>query len=425
MARPVEKLVASPLPEKISDRQWTLLAFPFSPYNTVIAEGAVRSGKTSFAMISFVDWAMNTHNKKNFAVCGYSVTSVKRNIILPYQSLDYVHKKYTIKTNWADGLLTVSNGETENYFYIFGGGNAASYEKVQGITLAGALIDEVVLLDETFVNQVLTRCSIQPAKYYFTCNPGSTSHWFYTNWVTRDFDDTLNYHVLRLHFTFADNPGLSEEYKQQRYAEFPKGSVHYQWYIEGKWVRPDGLVYDNFKAKRNIIKQLPKANQSEWYISVDYGITNPFSALLWRVDAKKAYIADEVYLKSDGTHHYTDDDLYEAIDRLAGNHNIQSIIIDPSATSLKETMRRRGKYGLKNAKNEVLPGIRTTYSMISKGIIKIVGSKCQSGVLKEIEEYSWDDKQKKEAPLKENDHAMDAMRYMAHTILRREYEDIL
>ena len=417
-----QNLLPSPVPDAISDKQWTLMAFPYSKYDAVIAEGAVRSGKTMFSMISLVDWAMNNFENTSFAVCGYSVKSVERNIIKPYQDLDY-SSKYELTVNHADSVLRVSKGNNTNHFYIFGGGNAASYEKVQGLTLAGALIDETVLLNETFVNQVLTRCSVEGAKVYFTCNPGSTSHWFYTKWVSRDWNDSqdgADFDVLKIHFTLDDNPGLSSDARRRLKNMYAPGSVHYQWYIEGLWVKPEGLVYDIFDKKRNVIKRAPKEDGSRWYISVDYGITNPFSALLWRVDKKRAYIVDEVYLDSKDGYKYIDEELYDAMDRLAGDKNIEAVVIDPSASSLKELIRRRGRYDMRNARNEVLPGISTVSSMLKGGLIKICET-CRRGVLKEIYEYSWDEKAKNEAPVKQNDHAMDAMRYMAQTILRREY----
>lgn len=415
------KPLKSPV-ENISDKQWTILAFPYSDYNICIAEGAVRSGKTMFSIISFVDWAMKIYSEKNFAICGYSVKSVERNIINEFERLDYTKSRYNIKRNRNDSLMMVSHGSTTNYFYIFGGNNERSYGSVQGLTLAGALIDEVVLLRESFVNQVLTRLSVEGNKVFFTCNPASQQNWFYKKWIKREGEFESDIKILRLHFTLDDNPGLDDVVYKQLKSRWSKRSTHYKWYILGEWVSPEGLVYDNFDPKKNVIKRIPK-NGGRYYVSIDYGITNPFAALLWKVDRDKAYIVDEVYIDSkDSEQRYTDEELYRFMAEMIGDRQIFDIIIDPSATSFKETIKRKRKYRVKNANNEVLAGIATTYSMLSNGLIKI-NETCKKGVLTEIYLYSWDEngKSEKETVRKEYDHAMDAMRYFAHTVLRREY----
>ena len=408
--------------ENISDKQWTILAFPYSDYDVCIAEGAVRSGKTMFSAISFIDWAMKTYNECNFAICGFTVKSVERNVILEYQKLSYTQSKYDIKINHSDSVMIVRHGSTINKFYIFGGGTERSYETVQGLTLAGALIDEVVLLRESFVNQVLTRLSIEGNKVFFTCNPASQQNWFYKRWIKREGEFESDIKILRLHFTLDDNPGLDDVVYKQLKSRWTKKSTHYKWYILGEWVSPEGLVYDNFDAKKNVAKRIPQSG-GRYYVSVDYGITNPFAALLWRVDKDKAYIVDEVYIDSKQSEkRYTDEELYEFMAEMIGDRQIYEIIIDPSATSFKETIKRKRRYRVKNANNEVLAGIATTYSMLSNGLIK-VSDKCEKGVLTEIYLYSWDEngKNERETVRKENDHAMDAMRYFAHTVLRREY----
>lgn len=417
---------ATPVPspiESISDKQWSLMVFPYSDYDICIAEGAVRSGKTIFSMISFIDWAMRTYQDRNFAICGYSVRSVERNIVLEYTKLAYARERYSMRLNRAQSVLVVDNGVTSNSFYIFGGGNKRSYEAVQGLTLAGALIDEVVLLDESFVNQVLTRLSVPGNRCWFTCNPASQQNWFYKRWIDRN-PDSDGVKILRLHFTLDDNPGLDDAVYRQLTSRWSKKSTHYRWYILGEWVSPDGLIYDNFNKHKNVVKKLPdKRSLGRWYVSCDYGITNPFAALLWYVDRDRAYIADEVYIDPGaGDRRRTDEELYDALVDLIGDRKIECIVIDPSASSLKELIKRRHRYRVKNASNEVMPGISTTYSMLGKGLIKVLDS-CTSGVLHEVYLYLWDTSgnRDREAPRKENDHAMDAMRYFAHTILRKQY----
>ena len=224
----------------ISQKQAKILAFPYSKYDALICDGAVRSGKTSIMMWAFVRWAMENFSGQRFGVCGRTVDSCTKNIIVPFTAMSLAKERYIIRWRRGDKVMEVRRGAVTNYFEVFGGKDEASYTLIQGRTLAGVLLDEVVLMPRSFVEQALARCSVDGAKLWFSCNPGSPHHWFYQEWIKRHRERN----ALYLHFEMRDNPGLSEK-TLARYENMYAG-IFYDRYVRGLWVAAEGVVYKDF-----------------------------------------------------------------------------------------------------------------------------------------------------------------------------------
>lgn len=392
----------------ISPKQKKILAFPYSKYDAIICDGAVRSGKTSIMMVAFIDWAMREFSGQRFGICGKTVDSATKNIIVPYISMSYAKQRYTLRWRRSDKLLEVKRGAVINWFEVFGGKDESSFMLIQGRTLAGVLLDEVALMPRSFVEQALARCSVDGARLWFSCNPGSQTHWFYTDWIQRRKERN----ALYLHFAMTDNPSLSEK-TLKRYESMYSG-VFYDRYIRGLWVVAEGLVYPMF-GPENITDKIPE--RGDYYISCDYGTLNPFSAGLWRVTNKEAVRIREYYYSGrDEKANKTDEEYYTELEKLAGDIPVECVIVDPSAASFVETIRRHGRFSVRKARNEVVDGIVTTARYIKNRQIKI-HKDCEDAI-REFGLYRWDDKCQDDKPIKENDHAMDDIRYMAHTVLR-------
>lgn len=224
----------------ISPRQQKILAFPYSKYDALICDGAVRSGKTSIMMWAFVRWAMENFSGQRFGVCGRTVDSCTKNIIVPFTAMSLAKEHYIIRWRRGDKVMEVRRGAVTNYFEVFGGKDEASYTLIQGRTLAGVLLDEVVLMPRSFVEQALARCSVDGARLWFSCNPGSPHHWFYQEWIKRSRERN----ALYLHFEMTDNPGLSKR-TLERYENMYAG-IFYDRYVRGLWVAAEGIVYKDF-----------------------------------------------------------------------------------------------------------------------------------------------------------------------------------
>lgn len=224
----------------ISNKQKKILAFPYSRYDALICDGAVRSGKTSIMMWTFVEWAMENFSGQRFGVCGRTVDSCTKNIIVPFTAMSLAKERYIIRWRRGDKVMEVRRGAVTNYFEVFGGKDEASYTLIQGRTLAGVLLDEVVLMPRSFVEQALARCSVDGARLWFSCNPGSPHHWFYQEWIKRSRERN----ALYLHFEMTDNPGLSKR-TLERYENMYAG-IFYDRYVRGLWVAAEGIVYKDF-----------------------------------------------------------------------------------------------------------------------------------------------------------------------------------
>lgn len=224
----------------ISPKQQKILAFPYSKYDALICDGAVRSGKTSIMMWAFVRWAMENFSGQRFGVCGRTVDSCTKNIIVPFTAMSLAKERYLIRWRRGDKVMEVRRGAVTNYFEVFGGKDEASYTLIQGRTLAGVLLDEVVLMPRSFVEQALARCSVDGARLWFSCNPGSPHHWFYQEWIKRSRERN----ALYLHFEMTDNPGLSKR-TLERYENMYAG-IFYDRYVRGLWVAAEGIVYKDF-----------------------------------------------------------------------------------------------------------------------------------------------------------------------------------
>ena len=378
----------------ISDKQKAILAFPYTNYKCIIADGAIRSGKTMFMILSFVRWAMENFNGQRFGICGKTVNSAKKNIIEPYLAVRYDKQRYKIKWNSSDKTMTITCGNKRNIFEVFGGKDDSSYTLIQGRTLAGVLLDEVALMPENFVLQAISRCSVEGSRLWFNCNPESPTHWFYNEWIMQP----EVHKALHLHFMLEDNPSLSEE-KIAEYKSWYTG-VFYQRYILGEWVLAEGLVYDF--GEDNITDDQPKG--AEYFISIDYGTMNPFSAGLWSVTGAKATrIKEYYYCGRDQQVTKTDEEYCDAVEALADGYKIRKVVVDPSASSFITALRRRG-FSILKAENDVIDGIRLVSRFLKNKNIMIHRS-CSDSI-REFGLYSWDDRANEDTVIKENDHCL-------------------
>jgi len=387
---------------------WWLPGNPHHGKEAIVCDGAVRSGKTMAMGLSFFLWAMSCFDGQRFGVCGKTIASLRRNVLW-----EILPRLEALGANWrekrTENLVTVTFRGHRNQFYIFGGRDESSASLIQGITFAGVLLDEVALMPRSFVEQACARCSVAGSRLWFNCNPAGPGHWFYRSWIL----EAQQRNCLRLHFTMEDNPSLTEEIRA-RYQRLYTG-VFYRRFVLGQWTQAEGRVYDFFGP--DLVKPVPGGEFDKWYISCDYGTVNPTSMGLWGRQNGVWYRVKEFYHNSrTALRQMTDEEYAGALENLAGSRNIAAVIVDPSAASFMETLRRRG-WRIQKADNDVLGGIRLTSDCLKDGRM-VICEGC-SDCLREMDEYVWDlSSGAKDRVKKENDHAMDDMRYFAATVLK-------
>lgn len=391
---------------------WWLPNSPVQDKDGIIADGAIRSGKTLAMSLSFVIWAMTTFNNQNFGMCGKTIGSFRRNVLF-WLKLMLRSRGYGVADHRADNLIVVTRGDITNYFYIFGGKDERSQDLIQGITLAGCFFDEVALMPESFVNQATGRCSVDGSKFWFNCNPDGPYHWFKINWIDKIFEKNLLY----LHFTMDDNLSLSEKIKA-RYRAMYTG-VFFQRYILGLWVVAEGVIYDMFDTVKHTVKSLTGLLNDLYYVSIDYGTQNATVFLLWCKNNQGKWICIKEYYYSgrDESEQKTDTEYADDLKAFLGDIKPRAIIIDPSAASFIAELRKRG-YNIKKAKNDVLDGIRYVATLLNQELIAF-SEECKNTIL-EFNSYIWDTKASErgeDKPIKQHDHAMDAVRYFCYTII--------
>lgn len=405
---------------------WWLSESPVKDFDGIIADGAIRSGKTIAMSLGFVFWAMESFDGQNFIMAGKTISSFKRNVLqnlklmLTSRGYQWI---YHVSGDLPNMLEVSYKGKT-NYFFIFGGKDEGSQDLVQGITAAGAFFDEVALMPESFVNQATGRCSVDGSKYWFNCNPAGPMHWFKTEWIDKKKDNNLLY----LHFTMEDNLSLTEKIKARYMSQY--AGVFFKRYIQGLWAVAEGLIYtmctdENYYTE----KERPAALKSiaQKYIAVDYGTTNPCVFLeiwddgetIW-VDREYRWDSRSEEARRSKNPQKTDaqyaDDMIEFMGKMPEEQC--TIVVDPSAASFIVELRNRGFY-VKPADNEVLDGIRAVASLLAQRHI-MINCSCK-GLKSEMQSYAWDEKaaeeRGEEKPVKQRDHGPDALRYYVKTIL--------
>lgn len=376
----------------------------------ILCDGAVRSGKTVSMVVGFFLWSMARFDGEVFGICGRTIGALRRNVIAHMQS--WLGDVLDIQEYRTDNKLVVTNpmGQ-QNTYYLFGGQDESAYKLIQGITLAGVLLDEAALMPQSFVEQACARCSVAGSKLWFNCNPQGPEHWLYKQWIQKAEEKNL----LHLHFTMQDNPALDPTVRQ-RYERLYSG-VFYRRYILGQWCMAEGLVYD-FSRQRHITEHIPGTGR--YYISVDYGTRNPFSAGLWCVAEGKAVRIREYYHSGrDSGVMKTDEEYYQALERLAGEYPVECVVVDPSAASFITTIRHHGRFSVRKAINDVMPGIRLVAALLKADALQI--HKGCRDTIREFGLYRWEE-DGTDRVQKTDDHTMDDIRYFCTTILRRDRE---
>ena len=399
--------------QRFSQKQRTVLTW-WMPgnvnegYEAIVCDGAVRSGKTLAMGLSFFLWAMTLFDGKRFGVCGKTISSLRRNVLS-----EILPRMEALGASWkerrTENVVTVTFRGHRNQFYIFGGRDESSASLIQGITFAGVLLDEVALMPQSFVEQACARCSVAGSRLWFNCNPAGPSHWFYRTWIL----EAEKRNCLRLHFTMEDNPSLTEAIRQ-RYQRLYSG-VFYRRFILGQWAQAEGRVYDFFEPE--LVKEAPEGGFDKWYVSCDYGTVNPTSMGLWGRKAGIWYRVKEFYFDSRAKmRQMTDEEYAGELKKLVGERPVTAVIVDPSAASFIEVLRRKG-WRVRKANNDVLSGIRLTSDALKDG--RVVICRGCDDCLREMDEYVWDlSGGAKDRVKKEHDHAMDDMRYFVSTVLK-------
>lgn len=367
--------------------------------------GATRSGKTYLDFRWIIPIRIRERIGKDglAVILGVTKSTIERNVLEPMRNL------------YGDMLVgTISSDNTAWIFgekcYCLGAEKVSQVSKIRGASIKYCYGDEVADWSEEVFALLKSRLDKEYSCFDGTFNPQYPDHWL------KKFLDS-NADIFSQTYTIDDNPFLPESFKENLKKEY-EGTVYYDRYILGLWVRAEGLVYPMF-GDDCITQEIP--DTGDYYISIDYGTLNPFSAGLWCVGKRSAVRIAEIYYSGRETRaQKTDEEYCDMVERLAGEKTIRAVVVDPSAASFIEALRRRGRFKVRHADNDVMNGIRTVSDFLRNGKIKIHES-CEN-TIREFGLYRWDEKSEVDRVVKENDHAMDEVRYMAMTVLKKAFK---
>lgn len=385
----------------LSQKQTEFVRFANHRWN--FKGGATRSGKTYLDFKWIIPIRIRERIGKDglAVILGVTKSTIERNVLEPMRNL------------YGSELVgTISSDNTAWIFgekcYCLGAEKVSQVSKIRGASIKYCYGDEVADWSEDVFSLLKSRLDKEYSCFDGTYNPQYPGHWL-KKFLDSDAD------IFSQTYTIDDNPFLPAAFVENLKKEYA-GTVFYDRYILGLWTLAEGLVYPMF-GDTNITDEIPA--KGEWYISCDYGTLNPFSAGLWCWDGKTATRVREYYYSGrENRTNKTDEEYYHEMETLAGEQNIRAVVVDPSAASFIETIRRHRRFTVRKAVNDVVPGITTTQRYIADGTIKIHRS-CKDAI-REFGLYRWDEKAADDNPIKENDHAMDDIRYFVMTILRHK-----
>ncbi len=381
-----------------------------------VAEGAVRAGKTVDNIAAFAYMIDRGVPDRIHLATGSTSANAKLNIgDCNGMGLEYIFRGRCRWTKFKGNEALVIRSHKQDYVVIFAGaGKADSFKKIRGNSYGMWIATEINLHHEDTIKEAFNRqLAARVRKIFWDLNPSSPGEWIYKNYIDR-FPETMGERYNYEHFTIRDNATVSPERLAEIESQYDKNSVWYRRDILGERCTPEGRVY-NF-GEVNMTDEIP--GRGEYYISVDYGTLNPFSAGLWCVNGDKAVRISEYYYSGrDEKKTRTDEEYCGNIAELAAGYRIESIIVDPSAASFITALRRHG-WKVRQANNDVMNGIRLVSRFLKGGNIKIHRS-CKD-CIEEFGLYRWDMEAEEDTVIKENDHAMDDVRYFCNTIMRHK-----
>lgn len=395
-----------------------------------VAEGGKRGGKNVLITMAYCT-ILEKHPSRIHLIAGVSTATARLNIL----DCDGFGLKNYFEGRCREGVyqnrdcLYIQTATGEKVVLISGGGKAGDEKLIKGNTYGTAYITEANECSKIFIQEVFDRTLSSPdRKIFHDLNPKAEAHWYY--------QDVLNFHEEKLkanpkyglnygHFTIADNMSISDDQLRAVLSTYDRKSVWYARDILGQRKMAEGLVYPMFSMEKHVVKgAIPYSSRHRYYVSIDYGTVNPFAAGLWDFDpvSHKAIMIRELYYRGGSANRTDNEGYYRLLKKLIGDIKIEYIIIDPSASSMIETIEKYAEWLVVRADNDVLNGIQDVTKYLNMGLL-LFHESCKE-TFKEFDRYSWDEESGEDAVIKEFDHSMDMIRYFCRTALRAELKYI-
>lgn len=306
-----------------------------------------------------------------------------------------------------------THNKSEKIIRIKGGGEIVYFglddvQKIGSYNLSGVAVDEAVELEQDDWIMLIGRIRLNVGfknSVYAVCNPGPPSHWLAKRFgLALDFKAKDGCEVI--HTKTTDNIFLPHDYVESLTT---LSGVAYRRFVEGQWCASDGMVYDRWD--RLVHSKARDGQMKRYIVGMDSGYRNPTSMLLVGIDNDDRLHVEREWYKTQKL----ENDVANKAKEWADKFDPEVFVVDPSAVSLIEAMRDKGLYVV-SAKNAVFDGIQAVQQRLRSepniGPLLTVDPRCEN-TMREFESYEWmaSDGSQVDKPRKENDHAMDALRY--------------
>ncbi len=366
-----------------------------------LSVGSKRAGKTTAAVGAFYAYTQALEEPYKHCIGGRKLRVIEGEILPKIEAAAKVlGTPYTY--NRADNIAYVGN---QRYDCV-AGNDENSEARIRGLTLHSALCDEVTEVPQSYWNMLTFQMTHEGGKCWAMTNPAGPLHWLKRDWLDEGkFHQHVQYHLDRAHF-------IPEE-RKQAYRDMYSGAFYLRFY-EGEWAANEGLIFPDW----TVASPPADARLVLTVIGVDYGIASPSAFVVlqqYRQGNLTTYHVPKVeYVEAPET----DSQLAKRLLELSSQWNAKAVILDPSALSLRlELQRSPGRrFAVRKADNAVIPGIRLTQNALAQGKITI-GPEATERLQLEFGTYAWEP-ERDDTPIKENDHACDALRYASMNIVK-------
>lgn len=400
----------------LSQPQLRVIKHAVSPKTTCIAVGSIRAGKNFSVTISAAIWCASQETDCDVACIGVSIESCWRNQIRDI--VDFLNSVDGLACDLdrSLGFRLIIRGISTVNLWLFSAVDAKARKRIQGATLRGLIIDEAAILEKSFIYQALGRLSDPLAKCWMTCNPdGGPQHWFKKELIdAANSDDTEI-----VSFCMDDNPSLKPAVKDRLKASFAQNSVYYRRFVLGEWVQAEGVIYPDYE-----VTEQNEIEGGRWWLSLDWGVSTTLAVIAVHARGPNAIISHEFChnAKRDGiiNEQQAVNAIVEWFEKIGKVENTV-LLCDPHTCSSTKILLREAKFNVRNAINNLLPGIICTQRRFANGEVRI-NARCEN-VLREIANYCWDTKASERGITrpypKQDDHYMDCCRYYTATTNQR------
>ena len=394
-----------------------------------VAEGGKRAGKN---VMNIMAWAasLENHPNKLHLAAGVSISAVKLNILdSDGLGLTHIFKGRCREGQYKDrDALFIKTRTGETIVLIAGGADNGSEAKIKGQTYGSVYITEANECCEAFIKECFARTlSSKDRKIFMDLNPKGPQHWFYVdllNFYDKSFAEGLITGYNYGHFTVLDNLSMSDQQLRDLLLSYDKKSFWFVVDILGLRTAPEGVIYDMWSATENTYDAPPAEGWKSvctHYVGIDYGTSNATAFLDTWDDGTTYWIDREYYYDGRKERKQKTDEQYaDDLDAFLDGNRDAIIVVDPSAASFITVLRNRG-YMIKEADNAVRDGLRVVSTLMNKRLIRVRADACPN-LIREISGYVWDEKARmrgEEQPVKVDDHACDALRYVIKTTASR------